>query len=76
LSKVKKSNIKKTNEEDILNLYEELVLSAIKTEPHRPRAIVRICKNKVNQNQVVQILNKLKEKGLVKTISNKSWQAI
>ncbi|MHA1271081.1 MAG: MarR family transcriptional regulator [Candidatus Helarchaeota archaeon] len=76
MSKIKKGikEIEKTD--DGLSLYEELILAAIKTEPHRPRAIVRICKNKIDQNQVVQILNKLKEKGLVKTTSNKSWQAV
>lgn len=64
----------KNKEKDDSKLYEELVLKAIQNEPHRPRAIVRICKI-LNQNQVVQILNRLEEDGRVERVSNKSWQA-
>ncbi|MHC1591496.1 MAG: hypothetical protein ACXQS8_05380 [Candidatus Helarchaeales archaeon] len=56
-------------------LHRELVLSAIQTEAQRPRAIVRICKRLLNQNQVVQILNELEKEGLVKRNSTKTWIA-
>ena len=75
MSKTKKGSLKNKGDGD-LSLYEELILAAIQTEPHRPKAIVRICKKKLDQNQVIQILNKLKENGLVKAVSNKSWQAV
>ena len=75
MSKAKKGKGKTQEEDSETLLYEELILAAIQTEPHRPSAIVKICKNKLNQNQVVQILNKLKAKGKVKETSNKAWQA-
>jgi len=76
MSKSIKKGLNVEPEVDKTELLEELVLAAIKTEPRRPRAIVRICKHKLDQNQVVQILNKLREKGLVKKVSKKAWQAV
>ena len=75
MSKPKKGKVSEVKNPNELSHFEELVLAAIKTEVHKPRAIVRICKNQVDQNQVVQILNKLKEKGLVKKVSVKGWIA-
>ena len=57
-------------------LYRELILSAIEREPRRPRTIVRICKNVLDRNQVVQILNELEKDGLVKRNSTKAWIAV
>ena len=68
-SKSKKS-IKKGIDE---SLYEELILSAIEKEARRPSTIVRIIKGVLTQNQVVQMLNKLEKKNLVKRNSTKAW---
>ena len=75
MSKSKKVKTVRKEVDDELSLYDELVLAAIKNESHRPRAIVNICKNKIDQNQVIKILKRLQEKGLVKEVSNKAWQA-
>ncbi len=61
--------------EDGLSDYEKLVLAAIQTESHRPHAIVRIIKRTLDQNQVVQILNRLEQNGLVERVSAKAWKA-
>ncbi len=61
--------------EDGLSDYDKLVLTAIETEAHRPRAIVRIIKRTLDQNQVVQILNRLEQNNLVERISGKAWKA-
>ncbi|MFX1294443.1 MAG: hypothetical protein ACFFD2_06260 [Promethearchaeota archaeon] len=58
-----------------LSDYDRLILAAIETESHRPRAIVRIIKRILNRNQVVQILNRLEQNGLVERISSKAWKA-
>ena len=68
-SKSKKSAKKGIDE----SLYEELVLSAIEKEARRPKTIVRIIKGVLSQNQVVEILNKLEAKNLVKRNSTKAW---
>ncbi|MHA1300056.1 MAG: hypothetical protein ACTSO9_11600 [Candidatus Helarchaeota archaeon] len=68
------SSKKKTKKEtDELELEEELVLEIIKREPRRPKFIAR--KSQIlDQNQVIQILNKLEKKGLVDRVSQKAWQ--
>lgn len=57
-------------------LHRELVLGAIEREARRPRTIVRICKNILNRNEIVQILNELEQDGLVKRKSTKAWIAV
>jgi len=55
-----------------LDLDETLVLEIIKREARRPKFIAN--KSEIlNQNQVVQILNRLEKKGLVERTSKKSW---
>ncbi|MHA1267500.1 MAG: hypothetical protein ACTSRS_19855 [Candidatus Helarchaeota archaeon] len=61
--------------DDGLSDYDRLILAAIDTEAHRPRAIVRIIKGVLDQNQVVQILNRLEQNNLVERISEKAWKA-
>lgn len=61
--------------EDGLSDYDRLVLAAITTEAHRPKAIVRIVKRTLDQNQVIQILNRLEENNLVERVSAKGWKA-
>ena len=61
--------------EDGLSDYDRLILAAIETEAHRPRAIVRIIKQTLDRNQVIQILNRLEQNGLVERISAKAWKA-
>ena len=61
--------------EDGLSDYDRLVIAAIESEAHRPRAIVRIIKGTLNRNRVVQILNRLEQNGLVERVSAKAWKA-
>ena len=61
--------------EDGLSDYDRLVLAAIETESHRPKAIVRIIKGTLDQNQVVQILNRLEQNNLVERVTGKAWKA-
>jgi predicted transcriptional regulator len=58
-----------------LSDYDQLVLAAIATESHRPRAIVGITKRILDRNTVVQTLNRLEQNGLVERISAKAWKA-
>ncbi|NVM54008.1 MAG: hypothetical protein HWN66_09940 [Candidatus Helarchaeota archaeon] len=69
--------VKKGSEipEDGLSDYDRLVLAAIETESHRPRAIVRIIKRILDRNQVIQILNRLELNNLVERVSTKAWKA-
>lgn len=60
--------------EDGLSDYERLILAAIDTESHRPRAIVHIIKRIIDKNQVVQLLNRLEKNGLVERTSTKAWK--
>ena len=73
-----KNTKKKASEipEDGLSDFDRLVLAAIATEAHRPRAIVRIIKRVLDRNRVVQILNRLEHNGLVERASSKAWRAI
>ena len=67
----KKTKTKKTKSGK-LDLEEELVLEIIKRESRRPKFIAH--KSQIlNQNQVVQILIRLEEKGVVERTSKKSW---
>jgi hypothetical protein len=61
--------------EDGLSDYDRLVLAAIASEAHRPSAIVTIIKSTLDQNQVVQILNRLEQNNLVERVSTKAWKA-
>ncbi|MHA1376991.1 MAG: hypothetical protein ACTSRG_01290 [Candidatus Helarchaeota archaeon] len=70
MPKAKKPTKKAKSDE--LDLDEELVLEIIKREPRRPKFIAR--KSQIlNQNQVVEILNRLEKKGLVDRVSQKAW---
>jgi len=60
---------------DDLSEIENLIVNIIGYEPRRPRAITRILKGKLNQNEVVSLLRKLEEKGVVKREGTKSWIA-
>ncbi len=59
--------------DDGLSDEDRLVLAACGSEPHRPRAIVRIVKI-LDQNRVVQILNRLEQNGLLERVSTKAWK--
>ncbi len=54
---------------------ENEILKIIAKEPRRPRAITRILKGKLNQNEVVVLLRKLEEKKVVRREGAKSWIA-
>jgi DNA-binding HxlR family transcriptional regulator len=60
---------------DGLSDYDKLVLAAIDTESHRPKAIVRIIKHTLDRNVVVQTLNRLEQNKLVERVSAKAWKA-
>ncbi|MBS7249427.1 MAG: hypothetical protein KIH08_02370 [Candidatus Freyarchaeota archaeon] len=60
---------------DDLSEIENEILNIIANEPRRPRAITRILKGKLNQNEVVSLLKKLEEKKVVKREGAKSWIA-
>lgn len=61
--------------EDGLSDYDKLILAAIETEAHRPRAIVRIIKHTLDRNKIVQTLNRLEQNNLVERVSAKAWKA-
>ncbi len=58
---------------DDLSEIENLVVNLIGYEPRRPRAITRLLKGKLNQNEVVSLLKQLEEKKIVKREGTKSW---
>ncbi|MEX2750968.1 MAG: hypothetical protein Q6366_003690 [Candidatus Freyarchaeota archaeon] len=60
---------------DDLSEIENEILNIIANEPRRPRAIARILKGKLNQNEVVVLLKKLEERKVVKREGAKSWIA-
>jgi DNA-binding HxlR family transcriptional regulator len=60
--------------DDGLSDYDTLILSAINTEAHTPRAIVRIIKRTLDHNAVVQTLNRLEQNNLVERVSAKAWK--
>lgn len=59
---------------DDLSEVENQIINIIGYEPRRPRAITRILKGKINQNEVVSILRRLEEKNIVKREGAKSWK--
>lgn len=69
MSKKKTTSKSKLND---LDLEEELVLEIIRREPRRPKFISNKAQI-LNQNQVIQILNRLEKKGLVDRVSQKAW---
>jgi oligoribonuclease NrnB/cAMP/cGMP phosphodiesterase (DHH superfamily) len=59
---------------DDLSEIENQIINVIRDEPRRPRAITRILKGKINQNEVVSLLKRLEEKNIVKREGTKSWK--
>lgn len=59
---------------DDLSEVENQIINTIKDEPRRPRAITRMLKGKLNQNEVVSILRRLEERKIVKREGTKSWK--
>ncbi|MEM3526464.1 MAG: hypothetical protein QXV37_03535, partial [Candidatus Jordarchaeaceae archaeon] len=53
---------------------ENQIINIIRDEPRRPRAITRMLRGKLNQNEVVSILRRLEEKNIVKREGTKSWK--
>lgn len=60
---------------DDLSEIENLIVNLIGYEPRRPKAITRMLKGKLNQNEVVSLLRQLEEKNVVKREGTKSWIA-
>ena len=63
--------------EDLTELQRK-ILSVILQDSHRPSAITRILKNrhiKCDQNQVVEALNDMEERGFVERFTTKAWLA-
>ncbi|MGQ9721721.1 MAG: hypothetical protein ACUVXA_10415 [Candidatus Jordarchaeum sp.] len=60
---------------DDLSETENFIVNLIAVEPRRPRAITRMLKGKLNQNEVVSLLRQLEEKKVVKREGTKSWIA-
>ena len=58
-----------------LSEIENLIVNLIGYEPRRPKAITRMLKGKLNQNEVVSLLRQLEEKNVVKREGTKSWIA-
>ncbi len=58
-----------------LSEIENLIMNLIGYEPRRPRAITRMLKGKLNQNEVVSLLRQLEEKNVAKREGTKSWIA-
>jgi Fe-S cluster assembly scaffold protein SufB len=59
---------------DDLSEIENRIINIIGYEPRRPRAITRMLRGKLNQNEVVSILRQLEEKKVVKREGTKSWR--
>lgn len=63
--------------EDLTKLQRK-ILSVILQDSHRPSAITRILKKRhieCNQNQVVEALNDLEQRGFVERFTTKAWIA-
>lgn len=59
---------------DDLSEIENQIINIIGYEPRRPRAITRMLRGRLNQNEVVSILRQLEEKKVVKREGTKSWK--